>query len=139
MRTFLPTILMNHTAYPHKLIRHPETPINGSPLPWLTSLHATWQRGPYGRADYRGNCSGYLIKDLLRYFGSTRVLDPLCVRLHNGSMNDLVLHAKFWLVERELSPHDVACELNDIPMSALDYASPREALKSLQVDGQASD
>lgn len=63
--------------YPHKVIRHPETPINTSPTPWLTSLHATQRRGPYGNASYRGNCSGYLIKDLIRYFGARRILDPL--------------------------------------------------------------
>jgi DNA modification methylase len=70
---------VNHRAapYPHKPIHHPATPLNGSPVPWLTSLHATWRRGPYGRANYRGNCSGYLIKDLLRYFAATRVLDPM--------------------------------------------------------------
>lgn len=55
----------------------PEVPHTASPVPWLTSLFTTQRRGPYGRADYRGNCSGYLIKDLLRYFGATSVLDPM--------------------------------------------------------------
>ena len=68
---------MIDTPYPHRMIQHPETPVNASPVPWLTSLHATRRRGPHGRADYRGNCSGYLIKDLVRYFGATRVLDPM--------------------------------------------------------------
>jgi hypothetical protein len=48
-----------------------------------------------------------------------------------GSMNDLVRHAKFWLTERDLSPHDVSFQLNEIPMSALGYANPREVFKSL--------
>jgi hypothetical protein len=34
-------------------------------------------RGPYGDRQNRGNCSGCLIKDLLRYFEVTRVLDPM--------------------------------------------------------------
>lgn len=59
------------------VVRLPEAPRTGSPVPWLTSLHATKKRGPYGRADYPGNCSGYLIRDLLRYFGPKRVLDPM--------------------------------------------------------------
>lgn len=71
------TFEYRHQPYRHKLIHHPETPVNASPTPWLTSIHATKRRGPYGSPDYRGNCSGYLIKDLLRYFSATRVLDPM--------------------------------------------------------------
>ena len=48
-----------------------------------------------------------------------------------GSMNDLIYHAQFWLVERELSPFDTSFELNDIPFSSLDYGKPREEFKSL--------
>ncbi len=55
----------------------PRAPLNGSPVPWLTSLyHKAW-RGPYGNAGYPGNCSGELIKDLLLYFKPQRVLDPM--------------------------------------------------------------
>jgi hypothetical protein len=55
----------------------PKGPANGSTVPWLTSIHSTSHRGPYGDRRYRGNCSGYLIKDLLRYFEAGRVLDPM--------------------------------------------------------------
>lgn len=54
-----------------------------------------------------------------------------------GSMNDLVNHAKDWLVEDELSPHDVGFRLNDILLSSLArsksdfYWKPREAFKQL--------
>ena len=48
-----------------------------------------------------------------------------------GSMNDLVNHAKFWLVEGELSPFDTSFKLNDIPFSSLDYGKPREEFKAL--------
>jgi hypothetical protein len=55
----------------------PRAPINGSPVPWLTSLyHKAW-RGHYGDSRYPGNCSGELIKDLLLYFQPKRVLDPM--------------------------------------------------------------
>lgn len=50
-----------------------------------------------------------------------------------GSMNDLIFHAKVWLADGELSPHDVSFKLNEIPMSALGYANPREAFKALEV------
>lgn len=58
-----------------QLVRLPAAPRNGSPVPELTSLHTEIRRGPYGDRRYRGNCGGYLIRDLLRYFGADRVLD----------------------------------------------------------------
>jgi hypothetical protein len=48
-----------------------------------------------------------------------------------GSMNDLVYHAKAWLIEGDLSPHDVSFKLNEMPMSMFGYVNPRERLKSL--------
>ena len=48
-----------------------------------------------------------------------------------GSMNDLVFHAKFQLVERDHSPHEVSFLLNDVPFSSLDYQKPREVFCSL--------
>lgn len=55
----------------------PAAPITTSPVPWLTSIHATPGRGQYGNADYRGNCSGLLIRDLLKFYKPHRVLDPM--------------------------------------------------------------
>jgi len=34
----------------------------------LTSVVSYPDRGPYGKSDYRGNCSGYLIKELLEHY-----------------------------------------------------------------------
>ena len=55
----------------------PRAPINGSPVPWLTSLYHKAFAGPYGDRRYPGNCGGELIKDLLLYFKPKRVLDPM--------------------------------------------------------------
>ncbi len=55
----------------------PRAPVNGSPVPSLTSLYHKASRGPYGDARYPGNCSGELIKDLIRYFRPKTVLDPM--------------------------------------------------------------
>jgi hypothetical protein len=55
----------------------PERPKTQSPVPTLTSIHATPGRGPYGDPGYRGNCSGLLIRDLLRFYAAARVLDPM--------------------------------------------------------------
>lgn len=60
-----------------QLIELPRAPKNGSPIPELTSIHARRQRGPYGSSRYRGNCGGYLIRDLLRYYQPRRVLDAM--------------------------------------------------------------
>ncbi len=48
-----------------------------------------------------------------------------------GSMNDLVFQAKVLLIEQEMSPWDTSLRLNEVPMSYLKYASPREALLRL--------
>ena len=55
----------------------PPLPKTTSPVPTLTSIHATDGRGPYGNPGYRGNCSGLLIRDLLSYYRPKRVLDPM--------------------------------------------------------------
>ena len=57
--------------------RLPEAPKTGSPVPWLTSIHATPGRGDFGDPAYRGNCSGLLIRDLLLFYRPGRVLDPM--------------------------------------------------------------
>jgi hypothetical protein len=59
------------------LIELPAAPRNASPAPELTSIHAARSRGPYGSSSYRGNCGGYLIRDLLRFYQPRRVLDPM--------------------------------------------------------------
>lgn len=54
-----------------------------------------------------------------------------------GSMNDLVNHAKLWLVGGEISPHDVGVKINDILLSALapskkdGYGTPSKVFKTL--------
>ena len=55
----------------------PPLPKTASPVPSLTSIHAVDGRGPYGDSRYRGNCSGLLIRDLLKYYQPSRVLDPM--------------------------------------------------------------
>lgn len=96
--------------YPHKQISHPETPVNTSPTPWLTSLHATRTRGPYGNAAYRGNCSGYLIKDLIRYFGAKRVLDPMT---GSGTCNDVCSELGIDCVSFDLRQGEDACSASN--------------------------
>lgn len=49
-----------------------------------------------------------------------------------GSMNDLVDEAKMRLTEYGLSPCDASFNLNEMPMSYLDYRNPRDAFKALR-------
>ncbi len=67
-----------HPQCPEGMLDLPDRPRTGSPVPWLTSVHATNGRGKYGNASYRGNCSGLLVRDLLCYYKPKRVLDPMC-------------------------------------------------------------
>jgi len=51
-----------------------------------------------------------------------------------GSMNDMIQCEKIWLIDEELSPFDVGFKLNEMPMSALGYAKPKDAFKRLADD-----
>jgi len=55
----------------------PRVPINASPVPRLTSLYHFDRAGEYGDRSYPGNCGGNLIKDLLQFFKSQSVFDPM--------------------------------------------------------------
>lgn len=55
----------------------PLAPINASPVPHLTSLYHNPEPGPYGDRRYPGNCSGNLIKDLLKFYRAATVYDPM--------------------------------------------------------------
>lgn len=57
--------------------RLPRAPLNGSPVPNLTSLYHNSEAGHYGSRRYPGNCGGNLIRDLLLYFRPRLVLDPM--------------------------------------------------------------
>lgn len=52
-------------------------PKTGSPVPNLCSIHAIDDRGKFGDSQYRGNCSGELIRDVLKYFAPNSCLDPM--------------------------------------------------------------
>jgi len=55
-----------------------------------------------------------------------------------GSMNDLVFQAKVFLIERQMSPYDASFLLNDVPMSYLEYANPREAFVKLKPSAEGT-
>ena len=50
-----------------------------------------------------------------------------------GSMNELIFEARFYMTERRLSPYETSQNINETPMSYLDYNSPNEAFRLLKV------
>lgn len=69
--------MRTHAFTPQAIAVLPRAPVNGSPVPGLTSLYYKDNAGPYGDRNYPGNCGGGIIKDLLRYFQPKLVLDPM--------------------------------------------------------------
>jgi len=53
----------------------------------LSSVVSYPDRGPWGDAGYRGNCSGYLVKDLILRFNCQSVFDP---SEGSGTVKDVV-------------------------------------------------
>ncbi|WP_066412828.1 DNA methylase N-4/N-6 [Sutcliffiella cohnii] len=40
-----------------------------------SSIHSTPNRGPWGKSSWRGNCSGYIIKDLIEHFKPSKFVE----------------------------------------------------------------
>jgi len=50
-----------------------------------------------------------------------------------GSMKDLIVQAKYYLIEQEMSPFDASIQVNETPMSYLGYNKPKDAFRGLKV------
>lgn len=74
---------------------------------------------------------GFLYLRLVAPSSASVLFSKTLNRSVTGSMNDLINCAKVWLTEEELSPFDASFKLNEMPMSAIKYANPRDALMSL--------
>ena len=53
-----------------------------------------------------------------------------------GSMNDLIVQAKYYLSERQMSPFDTSIQVNKTPMSYIGYNKPKEAFRGLKVESE---
>ncbi len=58
-------------------VKLPRAPKNASPVPHLTSLYHHDSDNRYRDSSHPGNCGGSLIRDLILYFGSSNVFDPM--------------------------------------------------------------
>ena len=91
----------------HVMAKLPLAPINGSPVPHLTSLYHDDQAGDYGDRGYPGNCGGNLIRDLLLYFKPGLVLDPMS---GSGTCRDVCDHLSIPCVAWDIHQGIDACD-----------------------------
>lgn len=96
----------------------PLVPVNGSPVPHLTSLYHFDRAGEYGDRAYPGNCGGNLIKDLLRYFTPTSVLDPMT---GSGTCRDVCAELGILCRSSDLHQAVDACSPSAFPREAFDF------------------
>ncbi|QEL18763.1 site-specific DNA-methyltransferase [Limnoglobus roseus] len=92
--------------------RLPRAPINGSPVPHLTSLYHSAEAGDYGSRSYPGNCGGNLIKDLIRFFQPGLVFDPMS---GSGTCADVCRELGVGCVAFDIHTGFDACEPNGFP------------------------
>lgn len=97
--------------------RLPRIPVNGSPVPHLTSLYHFDEAGEYGDRRYPGNCGGNLIRDLLRYFQPTSVLDPMT---GSGTCFDVCQELAIRCWSSDLHQQVDACSPSAFPREAFD-------------------
>lgn len=96
----------------------PRAPLNASHVPELTSLYHKSRRGRYGSRSYPGNCSGNLIKDLLRYFEPRHVFDPMT---GSGTCHDVCDELGIPHVSTDLKVGFDACDPASYPPESFDF------------------
>jgi hypothetical protein len=99
--------------------RLPRAPVTGSPVPHLTSLYHFDRAGEYGDRSYPGNCGGNLIKDLLRFFGSRSVIDPLT---GSGTCRDVCREMSIYCYSSDLRGGVDACDASQFPRECFEFA-----------------
>ncbi len=97
----------------------PLAPINGSPVPHLTSLYHFSRAGEYGDRSYPGNCGGNLIKDLLRYFKPASVFDPMT---GSGTCRDVCAELAIYCYSSDLHQSVDACDASQFPRGCFQFA-----------------
>jgi hypothetical protein len=97
----------------------PRAPLNGSPVPHLTSLYHFSRAGEYGDRSYPGNCGGNLIKDLLRYFQPHSVFDPMT---GSGTCRDVCDELAIYCWSSDLHENFDACDASKFPRGCFEFA-----------------
>jgi len=97
----------------------PASPVNASPVPHLTSLYHFSRAGEYGDRSYPGNCGGNLIKDLLRYFTTKNVFDPMT---GSGTCRDVCHELKVDCWSSDMHQGMDACDASQFPRNHFEFA-----------------
>ncbi|HUY92535.1 MAG TPA: hypothetical protein VMV10_27600 [Pirellulales bacterium] len=98
--------------------RLPLAPSNASPVPHLTSLYHFDRAGEYGNRGYPGNCGGNLIKDLLRFFHSESVFDPMT---GSGTCRDVCEELGVYCWSSDIHEGADACDASQFPRDCFDF------------------
>lgn len=96
----------------------PQAPGTTSPVPHLTSIHSTPQRGPWGNWRYPGNCSGHIIRDLLQFFDPKTVFDPMS---GSGTCKDVCRELGIPCSSADLHQRFDACDPRHYPQEKFDF------------------
>ncbi len=122
LRRVAPSILPQPVLTPEPeqplYARLPRAPRNASPVPELTSLYHNPDPGDFGDRAYPGNCSGNLIRDLLRYFRPFAVLDPLT---GSGTCKDVCDKLGIYCWSSDLYQGLDACDSSRLPPECFDF------------------
>lgn len=102
-----------------RYVELPAARINASPVPHLTSIHSQRRRGPYGNSKYRGNCGGYLIRDLLDYYRPKSVLDLMS---GSGTCRDVCRELRIPCQSLDINRgQDAACPESYAKLAPVDF------------------
>jgi hypothetical protein len=96
----------------------PLAPTNTSPVPHLTSLYHFDDAGEHRSRNYPGNCGGNLIKDLLRYFRSTSVFDPMT---GSGTCRAVCNELGLYCWSSDLHEGTDACDPSQFPRECFEF------------------
>jgi len=97
----------------------PAAPRNASPVPHLTSLYHFSKAGEYGDRSYPGNCGGNIIRDLLRFFDSKSVFDPMT---GSGTCRDVCRELGVYCFSSDLHQNVDACDASQFPRGCFEFA-----------------
>lgn len=96
----------------------PAAPVNGSPVPHLTSLYHFHRAGEYGDRSYPGNCGGNLIKDLVKFFRPASVFDPMT---GSGTCRDVCDELGIYCYSSDMHQGVDACDASQFPRGCFDF------------------
>lgn len=97
----------------------PLAPVNASPVPHLTSLYHSAEVGHYGDRSYPGNCGGNLINDLLRFFRSKSVFDPMT---GSGTCAQVCDELGIYCFSSDMHQGIDACDSSQFPRGCFDLS-----------------